>query len=175
MHTILRRKQAKPNAGSKARRQYSILTTSQTGHSFNETTQVRSVAIPGCQFGENISFILHSQQYVADCWLDIRLGAATAAANEYCKDVALKLVESFSLHYNGKEIQDTPNYEGLMYELMTGHLNKANEQRKEDQEEAEVAEDVGNDELERAEEPVRLHRVEQSKTRNRRPDSVQCI
>ena len=133
MRSVLQRKLSKPSKSGEAKQQFQELKTVPKAHSYQETTELRRIAVPDAQFGRNVNFVLHSNQMISDVFLEVTLGQADAAMN-YCKDIGANILKSFELYYSGKEVSDCRDYQAELYELYTNQLacRSVDEQRREE-------------------------------------------
>ena len=120
MNTILKYKQSKSNFASQARSQYSIFNSRQVAHSFDVCTQMRKNNL-SLDFGQTVSTVVHSRNYIADMWLMVEL--ETSTDGDYAKDVGLQILERLSLHFKGGEVENL-EYTPVMYELLHNLVDK---------------------------------------------------
>ena len=95
--------------------------------SFQESSELRQVNVPNCAFGASVSHILHSNQMVGDVFLKVKLADSDS---EYCKRPGLAIVKSFSIYYQGAEVQDCPRYDLTMKELFENANSRVRKERR---------------------------------------------
>ncbi|HIB84174.1 MAG TPA: hypothetical protein EYO59_06150, partial [Chromatiaceae bacterium] len=71
-------------------------------------------------FGQQVSTIVHSRNFIADMWLYVELNTAD---NDYSKDVGLQILDTLVLSYAGQEVERI-NYTPVMYELLHNLVDK---------------------------------------------------
>ena len=119
MQTILKYKGSKSNFASEGSQQYSILSERQVSMSHDVCTTMRKNNL-SLDFGQQVSTIVHSRNYIADMWLYVELNTADS---DYCKDVGLQILDNLVLSYAGQEVERL-NYTPVMYELLHNLVDK---------------------------------------------------